>query len=269
MNNEQQHQKDLERIKNFRLMDDDFMNACFDGNIEATEFMLRIILGRQDINVTKVTTQKIMKNLIGRDVWLDILATDDKNEEINIEIQRSDKGAGRKRARYHSSILDTHLLGVGDDFDKLPETYVIFLTENDVIGKNQPIYWIDRYIDGADLFNDGEHIIYVNGAIRGSKTELEKLMHDFFCTNPDDMYYEELAKKVRYFKEEEEGVRSMCKALEDMRTEVAREVAKETEWKTKVETIHRLLIKGFSVEDIAEGVDLTVEQVKEIAGQPA
>ena len=56
------HQADLDRIKKFRLMDDDFMNACFDGNIEATELILRIILNRQDINVTQVTTQKVMKN---------------------------------------------------------------------------------------------------------------------------------------------------------------------------------------------------------------
>ena len=31
-------------------------------------------------------------------------------------------------------------------------------------------------------------------------------MHDFHCKNPDDMYYNELADKVRYFKEDEEGL---------------------------------------------------------------
>ena len=30
-------------------------------------------------------------------------------------------------------------------------------------------------------------------------------MHDFFCTDPDDMNYKELADKVRYFKEDEKG----------------------------------------------------------------
>ena len=29
---EAQHQQDLKRIRNFRLMDDDFMNACLDNN---------------------------------------------------------------------------------------------------------------------------------------------------------------------------------------------------------------------------------------------
>ena len=69
-------------------------------------------------------------------------------------------------------------------------------------------------------FNDGEHIVYVNGANKDGATELGKLMHDFFCTDPDDMHFKELADKVRYFKEDEKGVEAMCKVMEDMRNEV-------------------------------------------------
>ena len=65
-------------------------------------------------------------------------------------------------------------------------------------------------------FNDGEHIVYVNGADKNSETELGKLMHDFFCTDPDDMNYAPLAEKARYFKEDEKGVAAMCKVMEDM-----------------------------------------------------
>ena len=125
---EKQHQEDLQRIRGFRLIDDDFMNACFDGYIEGTELLLRIILNKPDIRVKKVTTQKVMKNLLGRDVRLDIDADDGSGKEYNVEVQRADKGAERKRARYHSSILDAHLLRPGEDFDRLPETFVIFIT---------------------------------------------------------------------------------------------------------------------------------------------
>jgi len=128
---EQLHQEDLQRIRAFRLMDDDFMNTCFDENIEATELVLRIILKKPDLKVIRVSTQKVMKNLLGRDIWLDIDATDSDNTEIDIEIQRADRGAGRKRARYHSSILDAHLLQPSEEFSDLPETYVIFITEKD------------------------------------------------------------------------------------------------------------------------------------------
>lgn len=236
------------------------MNACFDDNIEGTELILRIILNKPDISVKRVKTQRVMKNLLGRDIWLDIDAADSENTEIDIEIQRADKGADRKRARYHSSILDAHLLKAGEEFDKLSETYVIFITENDVIGKGKPIYRIERCIvDEVEFFYDGEHIIYVNGNDKNSATELGRLMHDFFCTNPNDMYFKELAERARYFKEDEKGVAAMCKVMEDMRN--------ETEERTRIEVANRWIKLGkLSIEDIADVSQLSIEKVRELAG---
>ena len=48
-------------------------------------------------------------------------------------------------------------------------------------------------------------------------------MHDFTCTNAKDMYYEVLADRVHYFKEDEKGVATMCRAMEEMRNETARD----------------------------------------------
>lgn len=259
MNNERQHQEDLQRIRGFRLIDDDFMNVCFDDNISGTELLLRIILNKPDIKVKNVKTQKVMKNLLGRDIWLDIDADDSEGKEYDIEIQRADKGADRKRARYHSSILDAHLLQPKEDFSDLPETYVIFITENDVIGKGKPIYTIERYITNIDeLFDDGEHIIYVNGADKNSSTELGRLMHDFFCTDPNDMHYKELADKVRYFKEDEKGVAAMCRVMEEMRNETAE--------LRSVEIAQQMIQDGkLSLEEIARYSMLAIERVKELA----
>lgn len=260
MDREQQHQEDLQRIRGFRLIDDDFMNACLDDNIEGTELILRIILNKSDLTVKSVKTQKIMKNLLGRDIWLDVDAVDSNNVEFDIEIQRADKGADRKRARYHSSILDAHLLRPGEDFKDLPETYVVFITENDVIGGNLPIYIIERQITNTgEPFNDGEHIIYVNGADRNSVSELGKLMHDFFCINPDDMYFKQLADKVRYFKEDEKGVAMMCKVMEDMRNEAVEQ--------DRIVNAKKMLEDGISVKKVAEYSGLSVEKVQELAGQ--
>ncbi len=246
--------------RGLRLIDDDFMNVCFDGYNDGAELLLRIILNKPDIRVKSVKTQRRMKNLLGRDICLDIDADDENGKEYNIEVQRADKGAERKRARYHSSIIDSHLLQPGEDFNKLPETFVIFITENDVIGKGKPIYRIDRRIDDTDeLFDDGEHIIYVNGADKNASTELGKLMHDFFCTDPDDMNYKELADKVRYFKEDEKGVAAMCKVMEDMRNEESK--------KTKVIDIESVMESfGVTVEKAMEALKIPVTQREMYAG---
>lgn len=110
---------------------------------------------------------------------------------------------------------------------------------------------IDRQITTTGkVFDDGEHIIYVNGADKNASTELGKLMHDFFCTDPDDMHYKELADKVRYFKENEKGVATMCKVMEDMRNEAARQT-----------TVNH-------IRDIMTNLKLTVEQAMDALNIP-
>ena len=125
----------------------------------------------------------------------------------------------------------------GDGSDDLPENCVIFITEHDVLGGNKPIYHIDRTIrETGNLFGDGSHILYVNGSWR-DESPVGKLMHDFSCTDPDDMNYALLADRVRYFKEDEEGVQAMCKIFEDY----GKELTKETllsHLRTIMETMH-------------------------------
>ena len=194
---EQTHQQDLERLKSLRYMDDDFMSVCLADNFEGVELILQIVLGREDIKVKSVRTQEPLKNLQGRSAVLDVHAIDSTDKEFDVEIQRSDAGAGAKRARHNSSLLDAHILKPGDDTENIPDSYVIFITKNDVMKGNQPIYPVERYVtigENKVLFGDGSYIIYVNGKYRGND-EIGKLMHDFSCTNPDDMNYETLAKK--------------------------------------------------------------------------
>lgn len=202
---EQMHRQDLERLKLLRYMDDDFMTVCLADNIAGVELILRIVLEREDITVKSVRTQEPLKNLQGRSAILDVYAVDNTGKAYDIEIQRSDSGTGAKRARHNSSLLDAHILKAGEDTESIPDSYVIFITENDVMKGNQPIYSVERYVTigkNKVLFNDGSHIQYVNGKYRGND-KIGKLMHDFLCTEPEDMNFEALAKKARYFKQDE------------------------------------------------------------------
>ena len=222
---ERKHAEDLQRLRGLRLLDDDFMNKVFEDKACA-EFLLQIILQRTDLRVQRAHGQHGIKNLQGRSVRLDILAVDETDRVYNIEVQRSDKGAGVKRARYNSSLIDANVTEPGDEYEKLNETYVIFITEHDVLGDGHPIYHIDRTVrETGALFGDESHILYVNAQIKDD-TALGQLMHDFSCTSAEEMHYQILADRVRYFKEDTEGVATMCKVMEDMRNEAAREADK-------------------------------------------
>ena len=205
MDFEKKHQEDLQRLRGFRLLDDDFMTKVFE-DIQCAELLLRIILNDEGIHVLEVHSQRGIKNLQGRSVRLDILAIDSHDRVFNVEVQRSDKGAGAKRARYNSALIDANVTEPGDLYEALNETFVIFITENDVMKADLPIYHIDRVVkETGKLFKDEAHIIYVNSQIK-NETKLGRLMHDFSCTNAKDMHNKVLADRVRYFKEDERGV---------------------------------------------------------------
>ena len=70
-------------------------------------------------------------------------------------------------------------------------------------------------LETGKIANDGKYTVYVNSQIRDEETDLGKQMHDFWCTDAGQMYYNILAERVRYFKENEEGIQTMCKAMED------------------------------------------------------
>ena len=258
---DQKHQEDLQRLRGFRLLDDDFLTKCFEGDTASIELVLQIVLEKPDLKVLDVRTQVFVENLLNRSVRLDILATDSTGAKLNVEVQRSDKGAGRKRARYNSSMMDANLLKKGEDFDKLPETWVIFITENDVMGKGLPLYPIERcFLGTGERFEDGSHILYVNGAYRGD-TPIGKLMHDFSCTDAADMYYGTLADRVRFFKESKEGIEIMCRAMEDMRNESLQEGIREG----MKATARRMLAAGkYALEEIVNISGLSLEEVKQL-----
>ena len=210
--------EDLRMIAGFRLLDDDFMTMVFDKNIEATELLLKVILGRNDIKVIEVVAQREYKNPVtgGRSITLDIYAEDSEGKVYDIEVQRADAGADVHRARFHSSMIDTKMLKEKQKFKEIHDSYVIFITENDVMDMGLPLYHVERTItETGKFFNDGSHIIYVNGSYKNDEDPVGRLMHDFRCTSAVDMFYPELAKPVRHFKETEGGQKAMCKAMED------------------------------------------------------
>ena len=255
----------LALVENFRLMDDTFMSKCLENAPECIELILRIIIGKKDLKVIKSQTEYPIKSLQGRGVRFDVFARDSKGREYDIEIQRADKGAEPKRARYNSALMDANALKAGEDFDKLRDTYVIFITENDMMGDGQDVYVYDRTEkkSGRSLC-DGTHIIYVNGATR-SKSDIGKLMHDFLCSNAAEMYFDLLKRRVSEFKDSEEGRHYMCEAMERIKAEGRTEGRVEGKRETMLAMAKRMLEDGIlALKDIARYTGLSLAQVKKL-----
>ena len=221
--------KQIDRtIDELTLFDDDLMARVFANNVSATELLLRVILEDDSIKVISSKGQQEFIGIVGsRTISVDIHAVDGSGREFDVEVQRNTDGTHVRRARYHSSMVDTHMLKEKQKFKDLLDSYVIFICENDKFGKKFPIYHVDRVVrETQRLFEDGSHIIYVNGKYDGDDA-IGKLVHDFKCKDSKDMHYKELADSMRHYKETREGRESMCEAFEKLAAEFAKDVNKE------------------------------------------
>ena len=260
----------MERYQTFRqvvdditLMNNRFMNKVFDGNIPATQRMLRVILKNDKIKVRKVSVQQWLQNLYGHSAQLDILAEDEHGTQFNVEIQRSDEGASVQRARFYCGALDMHFLDKGKKYEALPDAYVIFITESDVLKKGRPLYNIQRSIDETgEAFGDGSHIVYVNAACQDD-TPLGRLMQDFNCNDPAKMHYKELADRVNYFKTSKEGEIDMTDIIEAYANNKAEKAAHQR----NVEVAKKMLAEGMSIEVTARISELSEEEVRALAAK--
>ena len=233
------------KIRQSCLMDDAYMAKFFDRNIKCTQLVLRIILEKEDLIVKRVKTQKKLKGSPNKhEIRLDVYAVDSEGKEYDIEIQKVSSKASPKRARFYSALIDANMLNKNEDYDKLRESVIIFITEHDVLGEGLPLYTIERYINGKRLFNDGIKIIYANASHQDAETELGRLMHDFMCIDADEMYYEELASRAKYFKGGEKG--------ESLMKGVWAEMQEQSRAEGRAEGIAEGLEKG-KAEGIAEG----------------
>ena len=272
----------LRRNRALRLLDDIFMQACFQSDPRCVERILRVILG-MDLRARRVALQKSLKNLHGRSVVMDVLAVDERGKLYNIEVQTGLPGANARRSRFHLSMMDANVKRPGRHCERLPDTFSIFIVAGDPFGAGRPLYVFTRRTeDGAIPLGDGTTIIYANALLEDVDTDLGKLMHDFRCPEPGDMFFPELAKAARYFKEDPEGVRIMGSMMESLLQEGRRygrkvgrqegrqegrlEGRQEGRDEAQRNAVARMLAAGkLTFEEIALYAGLSLEEVRALA----
>lgn len=278
--NNMQSMQYYEKIQRLRLIDDDFMRIALDGNSACAELMIRELTGIEDIHIIQVQTQKEIHSLMHRSAIFDVLAKDSSGKQYEIELQKNDRGAAVKRARYYSSILDMSMVKKGkqnNPEEALKESYVIFITEHDIMEKGKAIYQFDRMeITSHERMEDGTHILYANGSYQDVNTRIGRLMHDIFCPDAEKMYYKELAECVRYYKSSEEGVNKMCQIWEEIKEEGRKDgiiLGKKQgillgKKQQAIETAQYMLKKGLlEIEEIAEYSKLSIDEIKQLKAE--
>ena len=161
---------------------------------KAYEDTLSIILEEPELTLKEVKVEQVVLNRSGkRAIRLDAWATDTKNRQFDMEMQNEISGRElRRRARFYQGLLDTPILKSGREtrYKYLPSTVIIFITQEDIFGKDLAKYTFSEWCEEVpDLpLEDGTTKIFLNMASKNGNPVLVSLlqyMKNTTLDNPD------------------------------------------------------------------------------------
>ena len=224
-------------VAQFNLMDDTFCSVVLEDKA-ACEYSLTALFNKP-IRVIENKTQYSIRNLENHSIVLDALVEDEEHNVYDVEIQTEDEKNCERRMRYYSAAIDWSYLEKGKSYTDLPELYMIFISNFDPFDGNKNHYEIKQYVDNSIQYCDGIHRLFFNTAVKDD-TELSKLMQYLKKSDTGNTDFGALSRAVNYYKIRNEGVDSMCKAVNDY--------AKEYAIEETVKIVKNMLDMGISIE---------------------
>lgn len=232
---------------------------------EAYQNTLSIILDEPDIIIREVKVEQVVLNKSGkRAIRLDAWAVSEDERQFDMEMQNdSDRDSLPKRSRYYQGLLDSPILKSGKRtrYKQLPSTTIIFITQDDIFGKDRAKYtFTEQCEEVAGLkLEDGTKKIFLNMTSKNGSQSLISLLQYMKRTdicNPEITNMDEriigLDRIVREVKQSEEweGVK-----MDILDVGINRGIGRG-EYKKLIFQVGRKKEKGVSV---AEIVDFTEE----------
>lgn len=241
-------------VAQLNLIDDIFFSVVMRDKA-ACEYLLSALMGKT-VTVLDHKTQYSIRNIESRSVILDALVEDMEHNVYNVEVQKENEGNHERRMRYNQAAVDWTFLEKGTKFNDLPELYMIFISGFDPFKLGKSNYDISLIISGTDVkCNDGIHRLYFNTAVNDG-TDLSALMQYIADSRADNTKFGALSQAVKQHKIINEGVESMCKALEEYARSMNKEVFLEGKIEGKIETIRNLLKLNMPLEKALECAEL-------------
>ena len=174
-------------LQELRPLDEPLLHQLM-SDLPLAQMVLRLITGVDELELVEET---VGKDSNGKKYVFEI-----QKEEVPFNVDRTLSRMVTMVSEHWNSILEK---------ENLPALYLIIITEADPFGHAEPIYRFSLSESNRhEPLTGADHILYVNGTYEGDD-EIGRLMHDFRCTDPNDMYLELLAEKVRCCKENLRG----------------------------------------------------------------
>ncbi len=272
-------------IENLTLSDDLGFAAAFDRNPSGTGFLVNTILSRDDIRIRDVRAQESVRGLNEHSIILDIFASDEDGNLIDIETQNAIGYSAEqlaKRMIYYSALLSVKALRKGADYRSMRSTMVIFIINRNVFKRREAVSiyrWRDT--EGNDLKGGCSTLAVADTSCRDRiKPRLEALFSDLHEKNISRIKCPEMREALERVKGNEErimdtynilgefGEKLWKKAKAEGEAEGKREGFANGKARGRFETERRIVVsmlkKKYSPEDIAAITGIPVKDVEKI-----
>jgi len=150
------------RLKDLTIKNN-FMFAAVMLEPENAKGLLELALGVKVDHVDISYEKSIVYNPEYKGVRLDVFLRDEAGTHFNVEMQ-ADAQPVNKRARYYHSHMDMEMLLSGQDYEKLPDSYVLFICDYDPLKLKKYRYTISQYVaeDEKISYSDGRHTVFLS-----------------------------------------------------------------------------------------------------------
>ena len=245
---------------------DDFMFSVIMRNPKFCKPFLERILG---IKISRIEYPKSQETIDisadAKSVRLDIYVEDGNETVYNIEMQTTNKGNLPQRTRYYQGMIDLNILEKGANYKDLKRSFVIFVCTFDLFGEGRHIYTFEnRCIQNTELaLGDDTTKIILNtkGTMNDVTPEMKRLLDFIDGKEPEDDYTRELDAAVQAARRNEKWRLDYMTLQMHYQEKYEQGIEHEKE-----KTARRLIELGrFSIEEIADVTELSIEKIKEIA----
>ena len=271
---------------------DDFMFCKVMSDPDICKELLEILL---HIKIERLKFQEPQKSFKltseSRGIRLDVYVKD-SNRVFDIELQTTNERNLELRTRYYQGVMDISELEKGEFFSNMKESYIIFICMFDPFGADIPIYTVKQTFAENEklIFNDKTHKIFYNvKAFEKIANDVEtKAFLEYLCKHQSTTKFTQSLETAVYRNKNNQNWRKDYMTLA-YNLSLAAEKAFENgfsageergrnegisiglsqgitqgEHKKAVETAKKFLAMGLSVEQVATGTGLSVEEIEKL-----
>ena len=243
--------------------------------------LIEMVLGKPVARVVSLETEKTLsEGFFSHSVRFDVYV-EGSDEVIDFEIQCSPVRGIEKRAREYQANLDVEQLSKGKSYSALKESWIVFFCTFDPFDKGLPVYDVEQVFKNTHgaKYDDGTHKVFYNASAwdKCEDKELRAFLKLIMGMEAETEYTRQIVHTMRTSLKREDVRRNVMR-LQEIIDQRAEERVEENKmlWlaqgdtqgfargsrDTKIATARSFLAMGLSVQQVAQGTGLSIDEVR-------